>query len=470
MDVLLKIRKELKMKNNDVKNSHFTLIKNTDLFFAKFLGVQWLVAIFLAFYVSPKTWAGEYSTTHIHVYAAIFLGGLLSLYPIYRIWKNPGETSNRYIAAVSQALFSSLFIHLTGGRIETHFHIFVSFAFLAFYLDWKILILPTIVTSFDHIVRGLFFPESIYGVVFSPPWRSLEHIGWVVFEDVVLFYLINNGAQMLRNLVQKQTELEDALNNVEEKVKKRTQELLDSKQTIVNQQQKLVASSKMSALGEMAGGIAHEINNPLAVINIFTNQLSDELDEAVVNKDESRHLIEQIDKTVDRIAKIIKGLRSFARDGSNDPKVKVSVKKLVEETLTFCGEKFKKNFVKINLGEIDPTLSLKGREIELSQVLLNLLNNAFDAISELPEKWISIDVSQEGNKVKISVTDSGSGIPKHIQEQIFEPFFTTKDVGKGTGMGLSISAGIIKSHDGVLSIDPESKNTRFIIELEKENV
>jgi C4-dicarboxylate-specific signal transduction histidine kinase len=105
------------------------------------------------------------------------------------------------------------------------------------------------------------------------------------------------------------------------------------------------------------------------------------------------------------------------------------------------------------------------RPTQLSQVLLNLLSNAFDAVSALSEKWVRLTVTQEEQKLIIKVIDSGNGIPSDIAEKIMQPFFTTKVIGKGTGLGLSISRGIIESHEGALFYDPSEKNTTFVIEL-----
>ena len=133
--------------------------------FAVLMAIQWVAGIAAALWLSPRTWAGPYSQTHIHVWAAVFLGGAISLFPITLALLRPGETSTRYIIATAQMLMSSLLIHLTGGRIETHFHVFGSLAFLSFYSDWRVLVPATVVVAADHFLRGMFWPESVYGVL-----------------------------------------------------------------------------------------------------------------------------------------------------------------------------------------------------------------------------------------------------------------------------------------------------------------
>src|SRR5438477_799511 len=162
-----------------------TIYKRTDSFFSRLMVLQWLAGIAMALIVSPRTWIGESSSVHPHVYAAIFFGGLVSALPIYFALRRPGEVVTRHTVAIGQMLMSALLIHLSGGRIETHFHVFGSLAFLAFYRDWVVLMIATAVIAADHFLRGLYWPQSVFGDL-DGGWRWLEHAGWVVFEDIFL--------------------------------------------------------------------------------------------------------------------------------------------------------------------------------------------------------------------------------------------------------------------------------------------
>jgi len=162
------------------------LFKRTDRMFAYLMGGQWLAAILFALVVAPRTWAGAESQVHVHVWAALILGGLVSLFPAALAVLRPGATLTRHSIAIGQMLMGALLIHLTGGRIETHFHVFGSLAMLAFYRDWRVLIPATTIVAVDHMVRGLFWPESVYGLAVASEWRWVEHAAWVVFEDVFL--------------------------------------------------------------------------------------------------------------------------------------------------------------------------------------------------------------------------------------------------------------------------------------------
>src|SRR5687767_1875666 len=162
------------------------IFRQTDRMFAILMTLQWLAAIAVALWLSPKTWYGGSSKIHIHVWMALFLGGAISILPIAMALTRSGKASTRYTIAVAQMLMGGLLIHLTGGRIETHFHVFGSLAFLAFYRDWRVLVPATLVAALDHFLRGAFWPESVYGVLAVSNWRWVEHAGWVLFENIFL--------------------------------------------------------------------------------------------------------------------------------------------------------------------------------------------------------------------------------------------------------------------------------------------
>src|SRR5216684_2987540 len=185
------------------------IYQSTDRMFAVLMSVQWIAGVIAALLIAPRTWIGTSSQTHIHVWAAVFLGGAISFFPIVLAIAKPGAISTRYVIATAQMLMSALLIYLTGGRIETHFHVFGSLAFLAFYRDWRVLVPATIVVAADHFLRGVFWPQSVYGVLSASEWRWLEHAGWVLFEDTFLFIAIKRSVAEMWGMAKRTAELSD---------------------------------------------------------------------------------------------------------------------------------------------------------------------------------------------------------------------------------------------------------------------
>ena len=201
----------LESRAEDLYRQHERKIHvQTDRLFAGLMFVQWLAAIAAAYWISPRAWAGGVSRTHLHVWSAVYLGGGVGLLPIALAITRPGLTSTRYVIATAQMLMSSLLIHFTGGRIETHFHVFGSLAFLSFYRDWRVLIPATIVVAADHFVRGVYFPQSVFGALTASPWRWLEHMGWMIFEDIFLIAACVRAHREMRSLAERTAALHDS--------------------------------------------------------------------------------------------------------------------------------------------------------------------------------------------------------------------------------------------------------------------
>lgn len=208
----------------------------TDRMFFWLLIGQWLFGIAIAVVWSPQTWIAQYWSIHQHVIAATVLGALFAAYPLYLIRRAPGTRYTRHMIAIGQMLQSALLVHVSGGRIETHFHVFGSLALLAFYRDWPVLITASAVVYADHLALGAWFPLSVYGVTSATIWRSLEHAFWVVFEVIFLTMACRTGIRELRAIAQRQVQLQDAATALQEAnemlelhVTERTQELQQAK-------------------------------------------------------------------------------------------------------------------------------------------------------------------------------------------------------------------------------------------------
>lgn len=234
---------------------------------------------------------------------------------------------------------------------------------------------------------------------------------------------------------------------------------------LAHSRKQLVQSAKMSALGEMAGGVAHEINNPLAVIYSRARHIQRVLVATPPRPEQAMEFARIIETTADRIGNIVKGLKTFARSGEKDPFDAVCLTEVVSDTLALCAERFKLEGVEVRVSAISREHMIVGRAVQISQVLLNLLSNAFDAICHDTEKWIRVEVEDRGASLRVRVTDSGKGIPAAVRDKVMQPFFTTKELGKGTGLGLSVSKGIVEEHGGTLWVDSQCDHTSFVMDL-----
>lgn len=236
-----------------------------------------------------------------------------------------------------------------------------------------------------------------------------------------------------------------------------------AEEKILIQQAQITTSAKMAALGEMAAGIGHEINNPLASIQAHVEDLKELVASKKISDEQVFQRLSKIEKTGERIAKIIRGLRTFARAEAIGEKRRQPLREVVLDTLEFCSERFRQSGIALHVQEIPQDVEIECLPGQISQVLLNLLNNSFDAVERSETRWVEVAVKKKADQIEIRITDSGGGISPIIRSRIMQPFFTTKEPGKGSGLGLSISQGIIASHSGTLKLNEQSAHTEFVI-------
>ncbi|MGZ3656102.1 MAG: sensor histidine kinase [Bdellovibrionota bacterium] len=238
----------------------------------------------------------------------------------------------------------------------------------------------------------------------------------------------------------------------------------DAELLIRDRQEKMHYSARMAALGEMAGGIAHEINNPLAVIDATAWVIRDSLSKGEATPKMLEESLAAIQKMIWRTSKIISGLRRFSRDGSHDPLHVLPLHQIVQETLLLCEQTFRSHSVELS-SQVPEELWIRCRGVEISQVILNVVNNALDAVKEQPVRKVELRALREPGFVRLEISNSGPPIPREIEQKIFQPFFTTKPVGEGVGLGLSISHGMLISQGGSLSLHPDSRRTCFVLRI-----
>ncbi|MCI0650501.1 MAG: ATP-binding protein [Planctomycetes bacterium] len=457
----------------------------TDRMFAGLLLLEWAAALLAALLLTPLTWEGRESSTHVHVWSALVGGGLITALPVFLVWSAPGAVMNRYVIAIAQMAYSGLLIQVAGGRIETHFHVFGSLAFLAFYRDWRVLIPATIVVAFDHLARGYFWPESVYGVMAASPWRSAEHAAWVLFENVFLVQSCLRGTQEMRVLALQHAQLELTNERVEAEVAARSREL-----EITHRQ--LLDSSRRAGMAEVATGVLHNAGNALNSVNVSANVLSDivrgskiggvrrvaELFEqnagdlagflandergkqapkylcalAATLEDERRRAQEELTslaKSVDHIKAIVGTQQALARvPGVSEV---VPVADIIDDALRMGIGPASANGIHVerHCDVAAPVIIDRQRVV---QILVNLLRNAKAAIAESATKEGRISIRSElvdKDRLQVEVSDTGVGIPKENLTRIFAFGFTTRK--DGNGFGLHSSALAAKEMGGTLS-------------------
>lgn len=443
--------------------------RRADRLFAHLMVWQWVAGVVAALWISPQTWIGAASQTHWHVWAAVLLGGTLTGFPVFLAWKMPGQVLTRHVIAVAQMLMSALLIHLTGGRIETHFHVFGSLAFFAFYRDWRVLLTATVVVALDHAVRGIFWPQSVFGVLASSNWRWVEHAAWVVFEDTFLFISIRQSLCDMHEVAERRAGLEAVNASIERQVRDRTAELEKA-------HRELLETSRRAGMAEVATGVLHNVGNVLNSVNVSVTLLEDgvkklkgpNLARAVaLLRDHSadlgtfltldpkgrqippyltqvaEHLTEEqaallkelvhLQKSVEHIKEIVSLQQSHARaNGVCEP---VQVADLVEHALRMHDGGLVRHHVKVvrEFGEV-PTVLLEKHKV--LQILINLISNAKYACitSSQADKCLTLRVSQADGRVRIAVLDNGVGIAPENLTRIFSHGFTTKKDGHGFGL------------------------------------
>jgi len=439
------------------------------LFGALFI-VQWIAEIAVALWISPLTWAGTQSQIHPHVWTAVFLGGAVTVLPLLLILKRPGQPLTRLAIGVAQALSTAILIHLTGGRSETHFFVFVSLALLAFYRDWRVLVAAAAVVACEHFVRGLFWPQSVYGINLASPWRFLEHSGWVVMEVGCLFLLCRQGLLESWGVARRQAELE-ATNRIVSDSNEQLRDEIAQRQRIQTalERAKNAAEAASRAKTEFLANMSHELRTPLNSVIGFSDVLSEQAF-GPLNEDQAQyvtdilesgqHLLSLVNDILD-LAKIENGSLEIQR-GS------VMVPRLVERAVQMFRERAVRQGLRL-VADVDSNVRMiVADERRLKQMLYNLLSNAIKFTPEGGE--VRVTVHPKENSVVLIVADTGIGIPLDEQRKIFDSFYqmdsTLSKNAQGTGLGLAMVRQIVELHGGTVSVTSEpGQGSSFIVTL-----
>lgn len=462
---------------------------------------EFAVIVLCSYFIGPAKWNGSPEVWRSYV-AKVFLLQLVVVgLPVYLILTLPGRYITRHVIAIAQMFTSALLIHVTHGSIESHFHVFGALALLATYRSSSIIVLATIVVACDHLFRGIYLPESVFGSSQVNPYLWLYHIIWIVFADIFLIWAIKLSHGEMREIARNDAQLKRTNEYISEQVKQKSAEL-------ERQSMELVQAQKLESIGQLAAGIAHEINTPaqyigdnvyflkdtykdlLALLNRYQKMARDlsalkkdsVVEEVEALEENCRQVdldflltetpaaIDQALEGIDRVTKIVQAMKDFSHP-SNGVKEYTDLNRAIRSTAVVARNEWRYAAdLEMNLEENLPAVYCYPDA--LNQVVLNLVVNSAHSIQEMVDEGaqkglITICTKTCGDQVEITIADSGKGIDEKIQSQIFDPFFTTKEVGKGTGQGLHIAHNIVtQSHGGQISFKSEKdKGTTFTIRI-----
>jgi two-component system sensor histidine kinase/response regulator len=442
------------------------IYRRTDRMFGHLMWIQWLAGIAFALVVAPRTWAGSQSQVHAHVWAAVLLGGAICLPSALLAWFRPGDRWTRYVIATAQMLMSALLIHLTGGRIETHFHVFGSLAFLAFYRDWRVLVPATIVVALDHMLRGLFWPESVYGVLVASKWRWVEHAAWVVFEDIILVMSCLRGTRELREIANNTA----ALEHVNKEQARRAIEQAELVTRLRLSQQQVEAATR--AQSEFVANMSHELRTPLNAITLYSEMLQENADADGRQTDAAD--LGKIQSASKHLLGLINGILDLSKveAGKMDLHLETfSVKDMVNELISTITAVVRQNGNALSVTVDASVPDMHADLLKTKQILFNLLSNAAKFTKD---GSVSLQVAgrevQGVTCVEFVVADSGIGMSDSMQARLFRPFAqgdssVSRKYG-GTGLGLFLVHRFCQLMGGDISVvSAEGHGACFTVRL-----
>ncbi|WP_415062548.1 ATP-binding protein [Bdellovibrio sp.] len=307
------------------------------------------------------------------------------------------------------------------------------------------------------VVQKMFIAVSIAMNFHYLDWPLVRGQAEYLFIGMVIAFAILYMQSILMPMMVNEKVLQDRNDRLEEEVQYRAAQFTET-------QKQLWDANKLASIGRMAGGVAHEINNPLTIINMYADTMQEEAQSGKMSVSEVAEKSAKIQEAVTRIAHVTDGLRKVAKDHRSMERTENDLGQIVNETLSFCKDRLRVLDISFRAEVPSQPLPLLCNSGEISQVILNLLNNAIDALANRSDKWIVLSVSMKNGFYELSVQDSGH-IDPSIVPKIMDPFFSSKPRGQGMGLGLSIGRAIAENHGGRMYLDTQSTSTRFVLEL-----
>lgn len=227
----------------------------------------------------------------------------------------------------------------------------------------------------------------------------------------------------------------------------------------------LIHQSKLANLGECVAHLTHELNNPLAIINSKVEDMLRRVKAGTMDQVRLEQDLRKVLETTDRINKVSKTFLHFSRQTSETDNLGTfDVRQAIDDAIQICHHRLQQHQVEVKIA-LAKLCFAQGRPWEITQVLVNLIQNSADAVANETERWVEIKVEEKESKLLVEVTDSGRGIPAEIRAQIMKPFFTTKKAGLGSGIGLCLSQRLAQSNNGKLFLNENSARTQFVLEI-----
>lgn len=283
-------------------------------------------------------------------------------------------------------------------------------------------------------------------------------------DDLILVQVITEKELRLpkANIVHSRLIIDEVGNLLQNEQLLNLIEICELKSLAFDFQLKAERQFKMATLGEMNATLAHEINNPLTIIlgqiGLMRKHFPTEEYPKLTNS------LSKIESTIGRITKIVKNLKFLSRDDENDPLSKVSLLSIIRDSVAFCSERINDANINFNIEEFKD-VQVNCKEIQISQILVNLIQNSIDAVENQKSPWIQVRCSFVPNFIKVSISDSGKIQDEKTKKKMFKAFYTTKLQGRGTGLGLSFSKNLAQEHEGDLTYIADAPNTTFELKL-----